>query len=55
MNIKYEYADIILSSFVNLGDSELKKIKMYKKLLTQVDIGHYYLKKLPAFDALFTI
>lgn len=48
---KYEYADIILSSFVNLGDSELKKIKNVQKLLTQVDIGHYYLNKLPAFDA----
>ncbi|WP_105891557.1 alpha-2,3-sialyltransferase, partial [Haemophilus influenzae] len=50
-NNEYEYADIILSSFVNLGDSELKKIKNVQKLLTQVDIGHYYLNKLPAFDA----
>ena len=28
-----------------------KKIKNVQKLLTQVDIGHYYLNKLPAFDA----
>ena len=43
-NNEYEYADIILSSFLNLGDSELKKIQRLKKLLPQIDLGHSYLK-----------
>ncbi|KAL1056554.1 CMP-Neu5Ac--lipooligosaccharide alpha 2-3 sialyltransferase [Haemophilus influenzae] len=46
-NNEYEYADIILSSFLNLGHSELKKIQ---SLLPQIDLGHNYLKKLRAFD-----
>ncbi|HHE8718501.1 TPA: alpha-2,3-sialyltransferase, partial [Haemophilus influenzae] len=50
-NNEYEYADIILSSFLNLGDSELKKIQRLEKLLPQIDLGHSYLKKLRAFDA----
>ena len=43
-NNEYEYADIILSSFLNLGDSELKKIQRLEKLLPQIDLGHSYLK-----------
>ncbi|HHF3692462.1 TPA: alpha-2,3-sialyltransferase [Haemophilus influenzae] len=46
-NNEYEYADIILSSFLNLGNSELKKIQ---GLLPQIDLGHNYLKKLRALD-----
>ncbi|HHF0998624.1 TPA: alpha-2,3-sialyltransferase, partial [Haemophilus influenzae] len=48
---KYEYADIILASFLNLGDSTLKKIQHLEKLLPQIDLGHCYLKKLRAFNA----
>ena len=33
-NNEYEYADIILSSFLNLGDSELKKIQRLEKITT---------------------
>nr|PRK35083.1 Alpha-2,3-sialyltransferase (CST-I) [Haemophilus influenzae] len=36
-----------MSSFLNLGHSELKKIQ---SLLPQIDLGHNYLKKLRAFD-----
>ncbi|HHV6884921.1 TPA: alpha-2,3-sialyltransferase, partial [Haemophilus influenzae] len=49
-NNEYEYADIILSSFLNLGDSEFKKIQRLEKLLPQIDLGHSYLRKLRAFD-----
>ncbi|HHV6589952.1 TPA: alpha-2,3-sialyltransferase, partial [Haemophilus influenzae] len=48
---KYEYTDIILASFLNLGDSTLKKIQHLEKLLPQIDLGHCYLKKLRAFNA----